>query len=255
MIVSWFSGGITSAVATKIALQIYEDVVPVFIETGGHHKDMPRFIADCEQWFGVPIKVIQDTRFKDHIDLCEKVRSVNFVTGAECSRTLKKKQRQKFQRENKITAQVFGFEFDKKEINRAIRFKEQNPETNPLFPLIEKKLNKAGCMSIVEKAGIVLPEMYKLGYSNNNCVGCVKGGMGYWNKIRQDFPEQFERMSQVEQKIGRSCIKGKFLKDLDPEAGRHETAPMPECDLFCEIEAAEIESPRLKSVIEGCEEI
>jgi hypothetical protein len=255
MIVSWFSGGITSAVATKIALQLYKNVQPIFIETGGHHADMPRFISDCEKWFGVSIKTLQDTRFKDHIDLCEKLRVTNFVSGAECSRTLKKRVRQKFQKEHEITGQVFGFEYDKKEINRAIRFKEQNPETNPLFPLIEKKLNKAGCMAIVAKAGIALPEMYKLGYSNNNCVGCVKGGMGYWNKIRADFPEQFRRMAEVERKIGRTCIKGKYLDELDPEAGRHEDAPMPECDLFCEIEAAEIESPKLKGVLDGCEDI
>jgi hypothetical protein len=217
---------------------------------------MPRFLKDCEKWFGKEIKIIQDTRYKDHIDLCIKVKSVNFVGGAECSRTLKKKQRQKFEREHpEITAQIFGFEYDKKEINRAIRFKEQNPKTNPLFPLIEKKLNKAGCMSMVQKAGIELPTMYKLGFSNNNCVGCVKGGMGYWNEIRKHFPGQFQRMAEAERLIGYTCIKGKYLDELDPEAGRHESAPMPECDLFCEIEAAEIESPRLKAVLDGCEEI
>jgi len=252
----YISGGITSAVATKIALQIYKDVVPVFIETGGHHSDMPRFIKDCEAWFGVTIKIIQDTRFKDHIDLCEKLKVINFVSGAECSRTLKKRQRQKFQKANtNIEGQVFGFEYDKKEINRAIRFKEQNPETKPLFPLIEKKLNKAGCMVMVEKAGIRLPTMYTLGYSNNNCVGCVKGGMGYWNKIRVDFPEQFERMAKVERKIGRSCIKGQFLDELAEEKGKHKLPPMPECDLFCEIEMAELESPRLQGILDGCEEI
>ncbi len=35
--------------------------------------------------------------------------------------------------------------------------------------------------------------MYDLGYPNNNCIGCVKGGMGYWNKIRKDFPEVFQK--------------------------------------------------------------
>lgn len=255
MIVSWFSGGITSAVATKISLQIYENVQPIFIETGGHHSDMPRFLKDCENWFGVPIRVIQDTRFKDHIDLCEKLRVTNFVSGAECSRTLKKRQRQKLEKEMTITGQVFGFEYEKKEINRAIRFKEQNPDTHPLFPLIEKKLNKASCMAMVERAGIELPMMYKLGYSNNNCVGCVKGGMGYWNKIREDFPEQFKRMADVERKIKRTCIKGQYLDELEPEKGNHKLPPMPECDLFCEIEMAELESPRLQAVIDGCEDI
>lgn len=255
MIISWFSGGITSAVATKIALQIYKDVHPIFIETGGHHPDMPRFIRDCEKWFGVPIMTLQDTRFKDHMDLMVKEGYVNGPGGARCSLVLKKRVRQKFQKGKDIEGQVFGFEYAKKEINRAIRFKEQNPDVKPLFPLIEKKLNKAGCMVMVEKAGIKLPEMYGLGYSNNNCVGCVKGGMGYWNKIRQDFPEVFEKMSKVERTVGHSAIKGKFLDELDPEAGRHENAPMPECDLFCEIEMAELESPRLQAVIDGCEDV
>jgi 3'-phosphoadenosine 5'-phosphosulfate sulfotransferase (PAPS reductase)/FAD synthetase len=240
MVISWFSGGVTSAVACKIAQELYENVQPIFIETGGHHSDMPRFIRDCETWFRTKVMILQDTRFKDHIDLCEKVKSVNFINGAECSRTLKKKVRQNFEKENQFTGQVFGFEFEKKEINRAVRFREQYPEAKPVFPLIEKKLNKANCMAIIQRQGIELPEMYRLGYSNNNCVGCVKGGKGYWNKIRVDFPEQFRRMAEVERKVGYSCIKGVFLDELNPETGRHKLPPMPECDLFCDIEAADI---------------
>jgi len=251
LIISWFSGGITSAVATKIALSIYDDVVPIFIETGGHHKDMPRFVHDCETWFGCKIEVLQDTRFKDHIDLCEKLKVVNFVAGAECSRTLKKRVRQKYEKNLDFDGQVFGFEFEKAQVNRAIRFKEQNPQTLPLFPLIEKQIDKSACMAMVEKAGIELPVMYKLGYANNNCVGCVKGGMGYWNKIRQDFPEQFDRMAKVERKLGYTCLKNTYLDELEPERGRHKLPPMPECDLFCEIEFAEMESPRLNNVLKG----
>lgn len=229
---------------------MYENVQPVFIETGGHHDDMPRFIKDCEAWFGCKVMVLQDTRFTDHIDLCEKLRVINFVTGAECSRTLKKRQRQKFEKTVDFTGQIFGFEYDKKEMNRAIRFKEQNPHTNPLFPLIDKKLNKAACMSILQKSGIKLPAMYKLGYSNNNCVGCVKGGMGYWNKIREDFPKTFERMAKAERKIGHTCVKGVYLDELEPERGRHKLPPMPECDLFCEIEAADILTDEVKKEFE-----
>ncbi len=255
MIIAWFSGGITSAVATKIAIGLYKDVEPVFIETGGHHKDMPRFIKECEQWFGKKIKTIQNKKYKDHLDLCEKRRIMNFITGAECSTVLKRKERQKYEKTVDFKGQIFGFEFSKREINRAIRFKEQYPETKPLFPLIEKRLTKANCLSMVKKIGIELPEMYKLGYANNNCVGCVKGGMGYWNKIREDFPAVFKRAADIEKKVGRTCITGIFLHDLDPERGRHRPPPMPECDLFCDIEFAEMESPRLESVIKGDEDL
>lgn len=88
-------------------------------------------------------------------------------------------------------AQIFGFEYSKKEVNRAIRFKEQYPDAKPIFPLIEKKLTKPECLYYLEQAGIKRPTMYTLGYGNNNCIGCVKGGKGYWNKIRRDFPEYF----------------------------------------------------------------
>ncbi len=55
---------------------------------------------------------------------------------------------------------------------------------------------------MIERAGIELPAMYKLGYRNNNCIGCPKGGMGYWNKIRVDFPEVFERMAALQRELG-----------------------------------------------------
>lgn len=249
MIISWFSGGVTSAVACKMAQRNYENVLPVFIETGSHHSDMPKFIKSCEDWFGTKVITLQDKRFTDHMDLCEKLKVVNFISGAECSRTLKKRVRIKYQKTVDFDGQVFGFEFEKKEINRAVRFEEQNPETKPIFPLIETRLDKAACMAMLEKANIELPTMYKLGYSNNNCIGCVKGGMGYWNKIREDFPAQFDRMSKIERKIGRTCIKNVFLDELEPERGKHKLPPTPECDLFCEIEFTHITSPKTIEIL------
>lgn len=257
MILSWFSGGITSAVATKLAMGMYEEVQPIFNETGGHHPDMKRFFNECQDWLGVKIRITQNEKYKDHLDLCEKLRTMNFISGAECSRTLKKKERYKIEREygDKIRGQVFGFEFDQAQVNRAVRFKEQNPSVNPLFPLIDKKLTKANCMDIILRAGIDLPEMYRLGYANNNCVGCPKGGMGYWNKIRQDFPEVFNRAARIERKVGRTCIKGVWLDELAPTRGRHVPPPMPECDAFCDIEAADILDNKTVRIMRGEEEI
>ena len=76
--------------------------------------------------------------------------------------------------------------------------------------------------------------MYDLGYMNNNCIGCVKGGMGYWNKIRKDFPEVFNSRSKLERDIGHSCIKGVFLDELDPNRGRSNEV-IPDCGIMCEI--------------------
>jgi hypothetical protein len=60
--------------------------------------------------------------------------------------------------------------------------------------------------------------------------------MGYWNKVRRDFPDVFNATAEMERKIGRSCIKGKFLDELDPTAGRHEDVSLPECGVVCPTE-------------------
>jgi hypothetical protein len=82
--------------------------------------------------------------------------------------------------------------------------------------------------------------MYKLGYKNNNCIGCVKGGMGYWNKVRRDFPAVFDHMAQLEREVGNSIFykhgKHLWLDELPPNAGHHEDERLPECGVLCQLE-------------------
>ena len=190
MIIAWFSCGVTSAVACKIALNLYNDVQLYYIETGSGHPDNVRFISDCERWYGRPIHTIRSDKYLNVEDVLAKKRFINGPTGAACTFELKKQVRYKLEKElGNWDGQVWGFDFDPKEINRAVRFKQQYPDTKPLFPLIERQITKQDAMGMLWKAGIEIPAMYKMGYNNNNCIGCVKGGMGYWNKIRKDFPK------------------------------------------------------------------
>jgi hypothetical protein len=80
---------------------------------------------------------------------------------------------------------------------------------------------------------------------------CVKGGMGYANKVREHFPEHFDKMAKLERKIGRSCIKNRFLDELNPEEGRHEPPILPDCGTFCEIEFADIIDINTEKVLKG----
>lgn len=235
--IAWFSCGCTSAVACKIALETLSDVDIIYIETGSAHVDNIRFLNDCSKWFGHPIKVYRSMRYKNVIDVISKTKCVNNPTGARCTFELKKKVRWQIEDEYKTWQyQIFGFEFQENELKRAKRFVEQYPEAKAKFPLIEKQLTKSDCLAILNRAGIEIPTMYKLGYRNNNCIGCVKGGMGYWNKIRRDFPRTFETMAALERKIGHSCLKKDgaplYLDSLDPLAGKNESLKI-ECSLFC----------------------
>ena len=103
------------------------------------------------------------------------------------------------------------------------------------FPLIEREMTKEAAHGLADKLGLKRPVMYDLGYQNNNCIGCVKGGKGYWNKIRKDFPDVFTRRQAMERMIGHSCINGTFLDELDPNEGRFEDDIPQECGIYCEI--------------------
>lgn len=232
-----FSAGVTSTVATKLAIDKYgvDRVRIVFFETGQHHADNSRFIKECEAWFGKSIEVFHNKKYSDAFDVVEKTKYVNGPSGARCTKELKKSIRQKLEPLIDYQAQIFGFEYQKKEMNRALRFKEQYPEALAEFPLIENRLTKEDCFAILKSAGINPPAMYALGYHNNNCIGCIKGGAGYWNKIRVDFPDHFNRMAKIERVVGNSCLKGQFLDELDPKSGRHTDMSF-ECGAFCDVE-------------------
>ena len=250
-ILAWFSCGVTSAVAIKIALEKYKeyDFDIIYFKIDSAHQDNIRFIKECEQWYGKEIKQISG-KYKDHFDVIDKTRYINGVNGARCSLELKKKLRIQIEKNTNFDYQLFGYEYDKKQINRAIRFIEQNPDAKAIFPLIEERLDKENCLKILQMNNIKVPLMYELGFTNNNCIGCVKGGMGYWNKIRDNFPEEFNKMSEIEQKLKRSCIKNKFLKDLKIDEGRNDSIDLPDCGVFCEVEMIESISPKLQPILD-----
>jgi len=242
MIISWWSAGVTSAVATKLAIDKYgkDNVQPIYFHIDSAHDDNKRFIDECQEWYGKEITITKAEKYNNQFDVILKDKYVNGPGGARCTLVLKKKVRQKIESNTEYDGQVFGFEYSKKEINRAIRFKEQYPSAKPLFPLIDNKMTKPECLYYLEKNGIKRPTMYELGYGNNNCIGCVKGGKGYWNKIRIDFPEVFDKMAEAERVVGNSCLRGVFLDELNPEEGRKQKHIMPDCGNFCDIEFEDI---------------
>lgn len=260
MIIAWFSCGATSAVACKIALQMFDDVRIVYIETGSGHPDNARFISDCERWYGQKIEVLRNGNYQCVDDVLLRKHYINGPYGAACTLLLKKQVRYKLEDElQEWDGQVWGFDYCKREVNRAIRFKQQYPHTKPLFPLIERRVTKSDALAMLLKAGIELPMMYRLGYSNNNCIGCVKGGIGYWNMIRRDFPDRFRRMAEIERIVGATCLKDEsgriWLDELDPHRGDKTMAIVPECSLSCEIEFQELMDKQTARVMSGSMDI
>jgi 3'-phosphoadenosine 5'-phosphosulfate sulfotransferase (PAPS reductase)/FAD synthetase len=241
-ILVWFSAGAASAVAAKLTLASYpdEEIVIAYTDPGSEHPDNARFLDECEEWFGQKVNRLKSDKYVDTWDVWKKRRFIVSAFGAPCTAELKKRVRYSFERPD--DRQVFGYTIEEK--HRADRFREQNPGVDLVTPLIESGLTKSDCLAMIDRAGIRLPAMYALGYLNNNCIGCPKGGMGYWNKIRRDFPETFDRMAVLERDIGASVLRSNgesvFLDELDPKRGNHADEPAFECSLLCAIAEEEI---------------
>ena len=241
-VISWFSCGAASAVATKLALS--ESTTPVeivYCHVQEEHPDNMRFKQDCEQWFGQEIKVIRNEKYDGSIyNVFEKTKYLVGIAGAPCTRLLKKEMRKDYEQAG--DRQVFGYTVE--EQDRVDRFIDANNDVNLWSILIDKGLTKQDCLAILQRAKIELPAMYELGYQNNNCIGCVKGGAGYWNKIRIDFPEQFDRMAAMEKKIGAKILKigdeRIWLSDLPKDAGDYPKEQAIECGIFCHMAEEDI---------------
>ena len=175
------------------------------IDTYNEHPDTYRFKDDCENWYGIPIETITaiGDKYDTIQDVWRKHVSLNVATGAICSTELKRRVRERWQKETDYEYQVFGFEFDKKEFNRALSLTKNHSLAKPIYPLLMMGYNKDDCIRLVEEAGITVPLMYRLGFRNNNCfkTGCVQGGVGYWQKMKRDFPDKFEAMADMEHEL------------------------------------------------------
>ena len=235
-VISWFSCGVTSAVATKLAINKYPDTIPVYCDTGSEHPDNARFLKDCEKWFGKEILILKSKKYKDTWEVFESGYLVG-VHGAKCTTELKKLVRREFEQPDDL--QIFGFDIN--EQKRAESFKSHNPEVSTWFPLIEDKLTKQDCLNIVLMQQIKLPPLYDLGFSHNNCIPCVKGGIKYFQMIKKLFPAEFERLGKIERRLGHSVLKDRrngtkkplYLDELDDShKGRSKDMDI-QCGLFC----------------------
>lgn len=249
-VVCWFSCGAASAVAIKEVLRTTtlpfgaSEVVLAYCDTSKReHPDNMRFLKDCERWFGQEILILgNDDYGRDTDRVFRETRYLVGPRGARCTAELKKKVRWEHSRPDDVV--VIGFTTEEY-TERAVQLQESEPMTRFWYVLHERGITKSDCYRAVREAGIELPMMYRLGYKNNNCIGCVKGQAGYWNKIRVDFPDRFAEMAKIERELGRTICKREwtengvrkreriYLDQLPPDLGRYDAEPDIECGVLC----------------------
>jgi 3'-phosphoadenosine 5'-phosphosulfate sulfotransferase (PAPS reductase)/FAD synthetase len=238
-IVVWFSCGAASAVAAKITLELYgehNNVLIVNTPIQQEHHDNQRFLQDIQQKLQHPILTAINPEYP-HGSITEIFDQIGLMKNREfapCTHYLKVQSRFHFEKTHKIDYHVMGFTVD--EWERQKKFSMMERKSLPV--LVSQLTTKKECFDIISKWGVQLPEMYKLGFKNSNCMGCVKASSpAYWNMIRKYFPDVFEQRVQQSRKHGCKLVvlkqKRIFLDELPNDALGGKLGEW-ECGLFCD---------------------
>lgn len=246
-IVVWFSCGAASAVALMKTIELYGEentVLAVNNPVINEDEDNIRFKNDVSKWLNIEIQECINPKYPscDANDVWKDRRFMSGPNGAPCTLELKKRARQNWEKTNRHDFMVMGF--TKEEEQRHFQFKMFERD-NILPVLIQSNISKADCYLTLLQAGIALPNVYKMGYPNANCIGCVKAtSPTYWNHVRKVHPAIFDERAKLSREVGARLVRVKgnriFLDELDPAAKGRPMKNMDfECGIFCE-EKAEI---------------
>jgi hypothetical protein len=246
MIAVWFSCGAASAWAAKLTIERFgytHDIRLVNNPVAEEDPDNQRFARDVADWLGAKIETASNPKFPDHsaVSVWDHEKYMSGVAGAPCTKILKKHARQAWELENKPDLHVLGFTAEEKDRHERFIMTERS---NVVPALIDARASKADCFAEIRKVGIDLPGVYKRGYPNANCIGCVKATSAtYWNHVREKDPEVFDARAEQSRRLGCRLVrvKGerKFLDELKTtDTGRPLKNMDFECGIFCEERAA-----------------
>lgn len=190
-----FSSGAGSALAAKRIAESMgrDDRLTLLFADVGEHPDNYRFMREAHQWIGGDLVVITNGG-RGPWDVFKEERFIGNTMVDLCSRKLKREPMAAWLAQNcdPIDTHIhLGFDWTEEH-----RFHRAQPRWAPWTvraPLCEGEvLDKAEGMAMMAQQGIEPPLLTRRGYPHANCRGgCVKAGMGQWEKLLRDDPAEY----------------------------------------------------------------
>ena len=212
-VVVGFSGGVTSAWCAGWALRTFpsEEVVLLWHDTKEEDPDTYRFLREMAARLDHPITERSDGRSVTELFRDEGMLGNNQNTM--CSRILKAEQGSRFVRELREAGHA--------DIVKVIGYSDREPQRvtrmvgrcategiTPRFPIIEERVTKQECATWCECVMGVRPSSQYINFEHANCMGCVKGGLAYWMKTHEVYPDVYAQRSELEVEFGHTIIRG-----------------------------------------------
>ena len=201
----FFSGGIGSYFAAKRVVEKYgsENTVLLFTDTLIEDKDLYRFIKEAAERLGAELVWEKDGRTPWEVAF--DVRFLPNSRIAQCSHHLKQKVAEKYIKNNYSPDEcILYLGIDWTETHRKAAPTKHWAPYKLEFPMCEEPyLTKEQMLiELEEKEKIQIPELYKLGFSHNNCGGfCFRAGIGHFKNLLEKKPELYKHHEQKEQEI------------------------------------------------------
>lgn len=221
-----YSGGHSSALAAIETVRKYgrKNVILLNhdIDKRVEDVDVKRFKEEVASYLGLPITYANQTRFKESAPLaiCREKKMFCFKSGSHiCTYFLKTEPFYEWLKKcypvepggglsTEITL-VYGFDISEpKRMERRTRHLLSLGYRTE-YPMLTSSMHG------IEEVGIEKPCTYEY-CKHANCRGCIKAGKQHWYMVYCRWPDIYLEAIAVEEEIGRSILRGNFLKELMP---------------------------------------
>ena len=205
-----YSGGIGSYMAAKrvVAAHGAENATLLFADTRIEDEDLYRFLDESAVKLGTRL-----VKIAEGSTVWELFRKHRFLGNSRidlCSRILKRELMDRWVKERYEPVDVrcyVGIDW-----NEEHRFTRMAPRKLPyvyLAPLLEPPLLlKEDMLAELERDGITMPRLYRMGFSHNNCGGfCVKAGVGHFKLLLTSMRARY--IEHEEQELAFQVFIGK----------------------------------------------
>jgi Phosphoadenosine phosphosulfate reductase family len=215
-LVVFYSGGIGSWAAAKVAKKLYPEaeMTLLFTDTKTEHPDTYRFLRESAVNVGAPLVEISDGR-----NIWEVFRDKRFLGNTRvdvCSRVLKRDLARRWVQANcDFAGTIIVIGIDWSEVHRFERMRSrwapwviEAPLTRPPYRL------KSELHAWAESEGLRQQELYRRGAAHANCGGgCVKMGQGGFARLLAADPDEYARWEQNEQALRAELGDVAILRD------------------------------------------
>ena len=215
-----FSGGAASSYVAYLLTQDKEiekkDIVFLHTPTLSECEDSEKFRLKVARYLKIPMTVWG--RGEDIWDVIERNNAIPGQFMPFCTQQLKQQMKEEYYKYLKSIGEDFteyvGFGIDEWQRMQKAVARAESIGRKVRFPLIEQRIKSEDVKRIIrDEWGIELPSAYKT-LKHNNCIPCFKGGKGYFYDVYKNYPEQYWKAAEMEEKTGYTIFKECSLREL-----------------------------------------